>query len=68
MSGEGSGYSASGGAAGPSQAGLTSNSSFNVGGNAGIGATSGMAFSLPMLAVIGLIAIGVSIVLTRGRR
>ncbi len=68
------GTSAQGGAAGPAQSGITSDNSFNIGGNAGIGSSSGSLLngltqaSPQTLAVIGLIAIGVAIVFTRGRR
>ena len=66
MSGEGAGYSAQGGAAGPSQAGLTSTSTFAIGGNAGIGSSTGL--NMSTIAIMGLIAVGVIFMLTRGKR
>ncbi|MBX2809761.1 MAG: hypothetical protein KTR20_14140 [Cellvibrionaceae bacterium] len=67
ISGGGGGISAAGGAAGPARSGLTNNSSFNVGGNAGIGSTSGGLNPMTLL-MVGLIAMGTAVILTRGRR
>ena len=71
--GAGGGTSVSGGTAGPAKSGITSDSTFNIGGNTGIGSSSGgllsgLTSNPKSLAMIGLIAIGVAIVLTRGRR
>lgn len=66
MSGVSGGSTPTGGAAGPARSGLTSNTAFNVGGNAGIGSNSGL--SLPTIAIIGLIAIALLITFTRGKR
>lgn len=65
---------AGGGTAGPAKSGITSDNAFNIGGNAGIGSSSGGLLngltkaSPQTLAVIGLIAIGVVIVFTRGKK
>ena len=65
--------SITGGTAGPAKSGITSDSTFNIGGNTGIGSSSGgllsgLTSNPQSLAMVGLIAIGVAIVLTRGRR
>jgi len=72
-SGAGGGTSLQGGTSGPAKSGITSDNSFNIGGNAGIGSQSGSLLNgltkdPKTLAVVGLIAIGVAIVLTRGKR
>ena len=70
--GAGGGTSLQGGTAGPATSGIRSDNSFNIGGNTGIGSSSGNLLSVltanpQSLAIIGLIAIGVAVVLTRGR-
>ena len=65
VSGEG-GLSASGGNAGPARSGVGSTDTFNVGGNAGIGSSTGL--DLQTIAIIGLIGIALFITLTRGKR
>ena len=73
-SGAGGGTSLQGGNSGPAKSGITSDNSFNIGGNAGIGSSSGGLLnsltqaSPQTLAVIGLAAIGVAIIFTRGKR
>ncbi len=73
-SGAGGGTSLQGGTSGPAESGITSDNSFNIGGNAGIGSSSGGLLngltkaSPQALAIIGLIAIAVAIIFTRGRR
>lgn len=72
--GGGSSLSGSGGSAGPAKSGITSDNSFNVGGNAGIGSSSGGLLnsltqaSPQVLAVIGLVAIGVTFIVVRGKK
>jgi len=72
-SGAGGGTSLQGGTSGPAKSGITSDNSFNIGGNAGIGSSSGGLLSgltkdPQTLAMVGLIAIGLLIVWTRGKR
>lgn len=77
-SGAGGGTSLQGGTSGPAKSGITSDNSFNIGGNAGIGSSSGGLLnglvgsltkaSPQALAVIGLIAIALVITFTRGKR
>lgn len=63
----GAGYSAQGGSAGPSAANLSTNSSFSVGGNAGIGSSSG-GLDIKTMAIIGLAVIAVSVIWTRSKK
>jgi hypothetical protein len=68
--GVGGGLSGGGGFAGPASSGLSNSTPFNIGGNDGIGRRGffGKLDSNPLtLLMIGLIAIAVAIVLTRGR-
>ncbi len=54
----GTSLSASGGAAGPARSGLTSDQSFNVGGNAGIGSSQGISSAtIAIIAVVGFAAV-----------
>jgi len=54
----GGGLSASGGAAGPAQSGVNSTSSVTLGGNSGIGSSTGFTgFSPVTIAVIGVVAV-----------
>ncbi len=52
----GTSLSASGGAAGPARSGLTSDQSFNVGGNAGIGSSQGINTSMILVGAIAVVA------------
>lgn len=63
----GAGYSAQGGSAGPSAASLSSSAGFTIGGNAGIGSSSG-GMDIKTVAIIGLAVIAVSIIWTRGKK
>ena len=71
--GAGGGHSLQGGSAGGADSGISANNSFNIGGNAGIGSSSGgllggLTDNPQSLAIIGLMAIGVAVVITRGKR
>jgi len=63
MSGQGAGYSASGGAAGPSSSGLTSTSTFAIGGNAGIGSSQGI--NTNMIAIVAVAAVAAYFILKK---
>lgn len=58
ISGGAGGLSASGGAAGPARSGLTSDQSFNVGGNVGIGSSQGISTGMiAVIAIVGVVAL-----------